>query len=310
MNPLIFVHIPKTAGTSFRNSVAKIYSDKKFLQDYGQNSPETTKKVLNEVYLKNNLYGLLDEQVKVIGGHFLAKKYINISNLKNIVTFLRDPVKRVISEYRHKQRIEDYQGSILEFAEMPTNRNMMAHYLKTIPIEAVGFIGIAERYEQSLELFNKNYGLKVKVQHLNAALEVKDKHREIYSEELQRIAEFNAIDFAIYNASLTNFDWRYRLECKNIAFVHGMWRFDKKHKKVTGYAFSYDCEQPVFLSISKKEEVIAEVSANRFFAIIHRFRGPRRGYVGFSIDVDIDDATDISCAVTATGQPILKMLEC
>jgi hypothetical protein len=310
MNPLIFVHIPKTAGTSFRKSLAQIYNNKKFLQDYGQNSPETTKRVLDEVYLKNSPYGLLDEHLKVIGGHFPAKKYINISDLKHVVTFLRDPVMRVISEYRHKQRMEGFQGSVLKFAEMPTNRNMIAHYLKTIPIEAVGFIGIAERYEESLESFNRSYGLKVKVQHLNAALVVKDRNHEIDSEDLQRIAQLNSLDLAIYNATLANFDWRYRLENKKSFFVHGMWRFDKKNRKVTGYAFSYDSELPVSLSISKKEEVIAEVSANRFFAIIHRFRGPRRGYVGFSIDVEVDDEADISCVVMETGQPILKMLEC
>ena len=74
----IFVHIPKTAGTSFRHSAAQSL---KCVWDYGTNSPETSE-IIKETVYSNRYEAFRDylerEKVDLIAGHFPASKYMNI----------------------------------------------------------------------------------------------------------------------------------------------------------------------------------------------------------------------------------------
>ena len=95
-DPLIFVHIPKTAGTSFWHLLQEKFSkeDTPYSDAYSRRTPPG-------LYY----YDLDDKppdwfaRYKLIWGHIFYSQVKNIPARK--ITFLRDPVKRVLSEHRY-----------------------------------------------------------------------------------------------------------------------------------------------------------------------------------------------------------------
>lgn len=87
---LVSVHIPKVAGTLFRNVLQKIYGDKHCLWDYtAYLSPDS-----------DNLYEDLNKILphhKVIHGH-TAWRWVHRLKSKNII-WVRNPIVRIISQY-------------------------------------------------------------------------------------------------------------------------------------------------------------------------------------------------------------------
>ena len=161
MKPLLFVHLPKTAGTSFRKA-AESYFKKPFALDYGDEAPETTPLVKDYFYRQDDrwaFYKALEEQgVAFVGGHFPVKRYLAGLGLKRTVLFLRDPIQRLYSEYQHFVRHKGYSKSFDHFYKASDRINTQTKTLSRIPMEAIGFLGITERYESSLQLINHTYG--------------------------------------------------------------------------------------------------------------------------------------------------------
>ena len=138
---VISLHIPKTAGTSFRNILKSIYSEKDVVRfDINER---------NEVRLNENLYtGKSLPSAKVIHGHFVCETlYDNFQIPDNVllITWLRDPVARVISNYfylekRLKELLEEkknnlnilskMQRTLIEYARAEVNRNRQSKFLK------------------------------------------------------------------------------------------------------------------------------------------------------------------------------------
>jgi len=104
----IWVHIPKTAGTSLRNSVESIGKENVFL-DY--NRPMKDRTFLRNC--KNIVSSFSTKKIsqKIIYGHIMPCKYCDFRldgfhKRKDHVylTFLRDPLQKAISEYYYIQR--------------------------------------------------------------------------------------------------------------------------------------------------------------------------------------------------------------
>ena len=101
MLPIFFVHIPKTAGTSFRKSAEFYFGSDKVIYDYSTKSPETSELVNNSIYEDKDPFffsELVHEQlVEFLSGHVPAVKYVHLFGVGQTVTFLRDPIQRVMS---------------------------------------------------------------------------------------------------------------------------------------------------------------------------------------------------------------------
>ena len=89
--PLVFVHIPKTGGTSVRTIFEKWFGCEKIIHCYEKNNITT----LQEQYLKT--------QNTVLYGHFNKVNPCK-SKFKQILTILREPLDCAISEYYHRKR--------------------------------------------------------------------------------------------------------------------------------------------------------------------------------------------------------------
>lgn len=109
MDRVIFVHIPKTAGTSLMTSLREDVGNTFF--DY--NNPMSWRSPLREGRCILDSRTTTDVREPVVFGHFLAGKYADasVSGFKKrqghlYVTFVREPLQRAISHYHYWHRIE------------------------------------------------------------------------------------------------------------------------------------------------------------------------------------------------------------
>ena len=117
-SPLFFVHIPKTAGTSFRHALEEYFGSEFVCRDYGPQQNQTSLEVLSYVYENMDLYKFFqgfDGQYKVLTGHVPAGKYVSSIGVHRIISFVREPVKAVISHYRHHFSDGRFEGSLEDF---------------------------------------------------------------------------------------------------------------------------------------------------------------------------------------------------
>lgn len=209
---IISLHIPKTAGTSFRNILKSVYGDDQVVR-FDINVKGVIR--LNEViYDKKELPG-----VKVIHGHFAYESLI--ANFKlpeqyKIITWVRDPVKRVISNYyylesRLKELLDEeqknlnilskLQRTLIEYARADINRNRQTKFLAGRPLDKFDFVGIQEYFDIEVMRLSKvlNWKNIPEVLHHNKTPIRESSHSD---EVLNEIRELNMEDVNLYNQAL------------------------------------------------------------------------------------------------------------
>jgi len=135
--PYLFVHVPKTAGTSFRLAVEQM-SGGLVAYDYGEETPATGDAVREHVYRHPDLPALhrrlTRDQIVLFGGHVPYRGYAQIFAPQRVITFLRELIERVVSEYHHACRVDGFAGTLLEFADLGHHRNLQATMLDGVPL--------------------------------------------------------------------------------------------------------------------------------------------------------------------------------
>ncbi len=211
---LISLHIPKTAGTSFFHSLKKEYGATKVARvDFNRNQVSKINMMpFSKAYVHRN--------PKVIHGHFRIDQLNELISIKQnvpIITWLRDPVERVISNYYYlSKRLDeelDEKGkglnilnkmrrSLLEYASAEGSRNRMSKFLSGLKKEDFLFVGNVENYNSDIqklaELLNwKNLQI---VEHNRTGGGNK---RNVSDEDRKKIAELNQLDIKLYNELLS-----------------------------------------------------------------------------------------------------------
>ncbi|MEA1983721.1 MAG: sulfotransferase family 2 domain-containing protein, partial [Campylobacterota bacterium] len=213
--PLLFLHIPKTAGTSFRTALQEIYSKKETLQDYGDKSSETSHIIIKEAENRGVLIPyMIENKTAFITGHFHARKYLAL--LKDDVqwcTFLRDPIDRVLSEYNHLVANNTYHVSFTAFYRQHPQINRQTKLMSGLSLEEFFFIGITEEYTLSIKLFNYLTNSNIPSLELNIN---RNKNKTVSNsldkETLKELKNLNAKDYKLYELAKKNL----QKTCKNL----------------------------------------------------------------------------------------------
>src|SRR5690606_18237349 len=100
-------------------------------------------------------------QAAMVGGHVNADRFVSLFGIGHTLTFLREPLPRIASDYAHFVRHYNYKGSFRDFYSRPVMQNRQSRFLQGVDLEAVGLLGLTERYGESLELLNAHFGTAI-----------------------------------------------------------------------------------------------------------------------------------------------------
>ena len=159
---ILSLHYPKTAGTSFRHTLTKLYYGHIYFHYHGAHYD-----------------GRVKRDIEIIHGHFNIKSYRDMFPDAPIITWLRDPADRVLSYYNYKKygftatpRIKDSDNrqflAFLDSGQFEFFINKFNRFFGDYAIKDFRFIGITERYNEDMKRLSEIMGWRgYQVHHLN-----------------------------------------------------------------------------------------------------------------------------------------------
>jgi len=148
----------------------------------------------------------INPNVRVIMGHFPMRLFDGLFPDATRIIWLRNPVDRVVSAYNHYKRngflVGDHtqpdksrstKMNMRDFIALPQQHNVMHHFFQTE--ETFAFIGIVERYQESLDLLQSIMGWNRRpiMSHKN-----KGEYKRAPSSIISRIEKYNRLDIELY----------------------------------------------------------------------------------------------------------------
>ncbi len=150
----------------------RVLPENTLLCDYGADSPTTTENLAGRV-----AQPAAQRDWQVLCGHFQLSRYAAQFAPWELTVFVRHPHEQVISHWEHRKRVQGYTGSLEEFALSASGTGQQSRMLNGIPVQLLGFVGVTNRYEDSLELFRSLYPIDAQPQQLNVNPE-REEHKE------------------------------------------------------------------------------------------------------------------------------------
>lgn len=210
---LISIHIPRTAGTSFR-FLLKQYYGQSVLFDYGD--PIMVNNLIRTGFarkskIKNRIFKSDFNNKRCIHGHFLPYKYLDFKKEESaFVVWIREPMDRLMSHYsfiikenkKHPdvspfhQKVIKEKWNFEKFCLDKTAQNLYSKFFWNFPISKLNFIGSLEDYDHDINLFCNKY-----FDHLDQELITSNKtlKKPSYSPNLlAMVKEFHKEDYILY----------------------------------------------------------------------------------------------------------------
>jgi len=224
-SPWGFVHIPKTAGTSLANALDKVCGPYYNItpRKYSDNANEHRVHMWAAVrdFIFNQDIRPDDLKYMLFSGH-LHRHYVDVICEKlpetRLFTYLRDPVDRVISDYRYcltpahplSEATRAEFKSVVDFAASKKHCNAMTKYLVgrgDFPdgeiVDFVSrrfeFIGLAERFEESNRVLSAILDIPlIKMRSLNVTQKTAENNIEVSDDIRREIRGLNHQDALLY----------------------------------------------------------------------------------------------------------------
>ena len=211
MSEIIFIHIPKTGGTTINTSMNETYWQTKpgfnyrhILPDKSSNSGDIFNPKKATEYKGHKIFMMLRHPVdRLISEYYFIKE-------RNEFTDLLKPKPKDFESYIRNRQTQNYMTGFLKGKRMYSTVNVTEDDLEDV-LEAIDelpiHVGIFEEFSTSLAFFSKTIGVKWKKD-----IEVKrmtlrrPKISEVTEEIKLLIEECNSLDMELYNYCLERFN--------------------------------------------------------------------------------------------------------
>lgn len=204
---LLSLHVPKCAGTSFALVLKRIFGARLWL-NYGA------------IFRRGEAReGIIPQNTECIHGHFEADAFDDLYPKSPMVTWVRHPVERLASNYhyflRHPgpndhfcQVLHERNLKLTEFAELEGMQNVATRHLLGRPLDQFKFVGVSERFPESMAVFSHSLGLEDggTPPRVNYNPERTQPRYELSPSEFDRIAAMNTADLELYNEANRRLD--------------------------------------------------------------------------------------------------------
>jgi hypothetical protein len=246
---LIFLHIPKTGGTTFRRILEQNYSRAETLTFTGPDH-----RVEIEQFAKSSESAR--SRYRLVQGHFYFGVHRFIPGESSYMTWMRDPIARVLSfysharthseHYLHRRLIEERLDlkKLLERNETPELSNLQTRMIAGIPIDPnvpvdryaletakknlssdLMFVGLAEEFDASLVLFCQRRGWDVPCYKRTNVTREKIDLLSIDPQASGMLREANSLDLELHEFARTLFGAKRRFA--GSAFEERLARFQR-----------------------------------------------------------------------------------
>jgi len=233
INDVVFVHIPKAAGTSMRHMLSASLPTATKVFDYGTDTAtliaaqratmdapggdatgatmlgDIIDAFASDIQTPEKIVALRGEAPR--GQRFLVSSQKPVRHWSgafhpaSVVTFLRDPVDRVVSRYRMHVRQTRFDGSFAEFYESPDQINVQCRQLSGVSLRDLGFIGLFEFMPVMLKALSRHLGVELRTRHDNAA--GRSPRPTVDAATRSRILALNDDDLCLYNHVEADLDY-------------------------------------------------------------------------------------------------------
>ncbi|MGF1539105.1 MAG: sulfotransferase family 2 domain-containing protein [Pleurocapsa sp.] len=216
---LIFIHIPKAAGTTLRKILKTQYPNKRWLQIDGSRPQESFAEFKNKDINER-------KEIRCLFGHIPYGVHEALVGSSQYITILRHPVERIISHYYYilrqpshylyqqvaekKLSLKDYVTSGLSSQELENgqtwlisgknynNSESLAIAKQNLQKHFIG-VGITEQFDRSLAIFQQRLGWQ-KIDYESANVTPNRPQRnEISPEIITLIEKLNYLDMELYD---------------------------------------------------------------------------------------------------------------
>lgn len=149
---IISIHIPKSAGTSFRKIIEQLYRDS--IELYYGGEPTLRLWDGNPLQLKST--------TRALHGHFRARSaYLKQCPKAKLITWVRHPVDRIISYYNYWSILKPHgnplhdrflkeRPNLVEFSKVDYMQNEWFAYFGDLKPKDFDFVGIVEQFESEI----------------------------------------------------------------------------------------------------------------------------------------------------------------
>lgn len=218
---LISIHVPKTAGVSFRRILERVYGKSQVAFDYDDRvldpaapfraDPAAWRAGPRAEFLAR----LRQNEPRVVHGHFSAGKYAGEFPAARRLVWLREPIARLVSHYcywldlpptnnsLHRHVVEN-DLTLEEFAALEPMRDAISRtFLHGIEREDLAFIGLQERFDEDLGRLGRLLGwpagsIPDRAEVENRTGRSEQMLRELSAAAVARLQALNAADLELY----------------------------------------------------------------------------------------------------------------
>ena len=223
---LIFLHIPKAAGTTLHTIIQRQYSSDVIFDIDGSN-------VQKSIHEFCSLPQVERQKIRCLKGHMPFGLHRYLSAPVSYITMLRDPVDRIISHYYYvlrspshylhnqvvanKMSLDDYVSSGISSelnngqlrlisgvkkvdsvtGNEPVSTNTLNTAKRNISTHFTA-VGISERFDESIVLFRKVLGWKNILYFKRNVAKDRPSRCEISKKTLRTIMKYNELDMELY----------------------------------------------------------------------------------------------------------------